>query len=277
MRLGETNTLKANRTTPQGCYLIDNYGEEVLLPNSYIPESLNLGDDIDVFIYRDNEQRLIATTLKPKLEVEQFAFLEIADANNYGAFADMGIVKQLLIPYREQTIKLSKGDKAVIYLMLDEKTDRLVGSTKINDFLFDDDITVKPKEQVELLIYKQTNLGYKAIINGMFDGLIFKSDVFAKINVGDKLDGYIKQIRPDGKIDLSLKPEGYTNTIKGDSAVVLDYLKKCGGSTTLTDKSDPHLIKEKVGLSKKAFKRALGTLYKNKIVALSKESTKLLK
>lgn len=276
MKLGKTNTLKAHRTTENGCYLIDENGEEVLLPNAYVPKDLKLGEYLSVFVYLDNLQRITATTLVPKLEVESFAFLEVMDVNNMGAFLDIGLAKQLLVPYGEQATKLEKGDKRVFYMLLDEKTNRLIGSTKLNDFLFDEDVNLSNGEKVDLLCYKRTNLGMNVIVNQMFKGLIFNSDLHQNLRVGDALPGYVKLVRDDGKIDIVLEPVGYKNTIDKNSQLILDALQANNGVLSLTDKSSPEAIKSTLGMSKKAFKRGLGSLYKQQLVQLDDDATRLL-
>lgn len=276
MQIGKTNILKAHRTTENGCYLIDENGEEVLLPNAYVPQDLKLGEFLSVFVYLDNLQRITATTLKPKIEVESFAFLEVMDVNNMGAFLDIGLAKQLLVPYAEQATRLNKGDKQVFYMHLDEKTNRLIGSTKLNDFLFDEDVNLKPGEKVNLLCYKQTNLGMNAIVNQLFKGLVFHSDIHQKLNIGDALTGYVKQVRKDGKVDVVLEPVGYKNTIDKNSQLILDALKANKGVLNLTDKSSPEAINKVLGMSKKNFKKGLGNLYKQKLVKLDKDATRLL-
>jgi predicted RNA-binding protein (virulence factor B family) len=276
MELGKTNKLRAARTTTFGYFLEDKDGNEVLLPNAYVPDTLNVNDEIEVFVYRDNEERLISTTLRPKLELEEFAFLEVKQVNKAGAFADWGLVKQLMVPFSEQMVKMEEGKSYVMYLHLDEETDRLIGSAKIHDFLFFEDITVEEGEEVDLLFYKQTDLGLNAIVNGMFQGLVFQSDVHKRIKIGDQAKGYVKQVREDGRIDLLLEPMGYRNVIDSTSQLIIDALKKNNGFISLTDKSSPDAIKDQLGLSKKAFKKALGNLYKKKMVSLEKDGTKLL-
>jgi predicted RNA-binding protein (virulence factor B family) len=276
MELGKTQVLRALRTTDNGCYLVDEEGNEVLLPNAYVSPELKLGDDISVFVYLDNGERITATTLKPKLELEQFAFLEIKQVNVAGAFADMGIVKQLMIPFREQEEKLEEGQFAVVFMLLDEESDRLVGSTKVKDFLFFDELDVEEGDEVDLLFYRKTDLGMSAIVNNMFQGLVFKTDIHKRVSIGDSLKGYVKKIREDGKIDVVLEPIGYKNVIDSVSQQVLDAIKKNDGVLYLSDKSNPDDIKKQLGMSKKAFKKALGNLYKNKLVVLEERATKLV-
>ena len=276
MEIGKTNTLKANRTTDNGCYLIDAEGNEVLLPNVYVPDTLNLGEDISVFVYRDNEERPVATTLKPKVELDKFAYLKVVDVNNAGAFMDMGVVKQLLVPYSEQPVKMEAGEWYVVFCLLDDKTDRLIGSAEVEDFLFTEDLDVEEGDEVNILMYKRSELGMNVIVNGLYQGLIFSSDIHKPVQVGDERKAYIKNIRPDGKIDLTLEPQGYRNVIDKVTQGVLDILEKEGGYFAYHDKSDPDDIRRVFKMSKKAFKKALGNLYKNKIVLLEKEGTRLI-
>jgi predicted RNA-binding protein (virulence factor B family) len=276
MEIGKTNKLKAARTTDNGCYLMDEEGNEVLLPNAYVTPDLSLGDEIDVFVYKDNDQRITATTLTPKVELEQFAYLEVKDVNNAGAFMDMGIVKQLMVPYSEQPVKMEIGDSYVIFFMLDEETDRLIGSAKLEDFVFTEGLDVAEGDEVEVLPYKRSDLGMNVIVNGLYQGLIFRSDIHRPLSVGEKITAFVKNIRADGKIDLVLQPMGYRNVIDKATQGVLDILTNCGGHFKYTDKSDPDEIRKVFKMSKKAFKKALGNLYKNKMVLLEKDGTKLV-
>jgi uncharacterized protein len=277
MELGKTQVLKASRTTDNGCYLMDEVGNEVLLPNAYVSSELKLGDDISVFVYKDNDQRLTATTLKPKVELEQFAFLEVMDVNAAGAFVDMGIVKQLLVPYSEQPVKMDVGDWYVVFFMLDDVSDRLIGSANIEDFLFTEDLDIEVGEEVDILMYRRSDLGINAIVNGLYQGLVFHSDVHRPARPGDQMKAYVKNIRADGKIDLSLQPMGYRNVIDKATQSVLDVLIKNEGFFKYSDKSNPDEIYKAFKMSKKAFKKALGSLYKQKIVLLEKDGTRLLK
>jgi len=277
MEIGKTNTLKAARTTDNGFYLMDEAGNEVLLPNAYVSPELKLGDEVSVFVYKDNDQRLTATILTPKVELEQFAYLEVKDVNNAGAFMDMGIVKQLMIPYSEQPVKMEEGEWYVIFFMLDEETNRLIGSAKIEDFIFTEDIDVEEGDAVDILCYKQSELGMNVVVNGLYQGLIFSSDIHRPLKVGEGTKAYVKKVRPDGKIDLLLQPMGYRNVIDKATQSVLDILTANDGFFEFTDKSSPDDIYKTFKMSKKAFKKALGSLYKQKIVLLEKEGTRLIK
>lgn len=277
MKIGKLNKLKAARTTENGCYLMDLEGNEVLLPNVYVSKDLNLGDEIDVFVYKDNEERPVATTLTPKIQIEQFAYLQVMDVNTAGAFMDMGVVKQLMVPFSEQPVKMETGESYVVFCLVDEETDRLIGSAKLEDFIFTEEIDLEEGQKVDLLIYKRSDLGLNVIVNQMFQGLIFHSDIHQNINIGDTIKGFVKKIRDDGKLDIVLQEPGYRNVIDKTTQGVLDILKKHGGEFPYHDKSNPEDIRRVFGMSKKAFKKALGNLYKNRIVELNKTSTKLLK
>lgn len=277
MEIGKINKLKAARTTDNGCYLMDEEGNEVLLPNVYVSPSLNLGDEIEVFVYLDNEEREVATTLTPKIQLDSFAYLQVMDVNRAGAFLDMGVVKQLLVPYSEQPVKMESGEWYVVFCLLDDKTGRLIGSAQLEDFIFTEDIDVEEGDEVNILAYKRSDLGMNVIVNGQYQGLIFKSDMHKRVQVGDEIKAYVKQVRTDGKIDIVLEAQGYRNVIDSVTQGVLDILIKNDGFFKYHDKSDPAEISKVFGMSKKAFKRALGNLYKQRIVSLSKEGTKLLK
>ncbi|MGB0851347.1 MAG: CvfB family protein [Bacteroidia bacterium] len=277
MEIGKINKLKAARTTDNGCYLMDEEGNEVLLPNVYVSPSLKLGDEIDVFVYLDNEEREVATTITPKIQLDSFAYLQVMDVNRAGAFLDMGVVKQLLVPYSEQPVKMEAGEWYVVFCLLDEKTGRLIGSAQIEDFIFTEDLDVAEGDEVEILAYKRSDLGMNVIVNGQYQGLIFKSDMHKRVQVGDEIKAFVKQVRTDGKIDIVLEPQGYRNVIDNATQGVLDILIKNDGFFKYHDKSDPAEISKVFGMSKKAFKKALGNLYKQRIVSLSKEGTKLLK
>ncbi|MDG1756300.1 MAG: S1-like domain-containing RNA-binding protein [Bacteroidia bacterium] len=276
MEIGKTHRLKAARTTDNGCYLIDDNGTEVLLPNVYVSDNLKLGDEISVFVYLDNEERPVATTIKPHIELDKFAFLEVKDVNRAGAFMDIGLIKQLLVPFSEQPVKMEVGEWYVVFCLLDEQTDRLIASAMIDDFVFTEGIDLEEGDEVEALFYKKSDLGINAIVNNQFKGLVFQSDIDQDISIGNELKVYVKKIRSDGKIDLILKPQGYRNVIDQSTQSVLDQLKQENGFFKYTDKSSPDDIRSEFGMSKKAFKKALGNLYKQKIVRLEKDGTYLI-
>jgi len=268
MDLGLTHTLKANRFMDQGCYLIDEHGDEVLLPNAYMPDGLKEGDEIDVFVYLDSEERSVATTIKPLIELYEFAYLKVMQVNKVGAFVDWGLVKQLFVPFSEQKAEMREGKSYLIYLDYDEKTDRLYGSYKENKHLIFKDIDLKVGDKISALLYEKSDLGIQAVINNKYKGLIFNSDLHKELRLGEYTDAYVKQIRSDGKIDLVLSPVGYKMSIDPNSKIILDALAKNDGRIYLNDKSDPEAIKIQLGLSKKAFKRAVGNLYKQKVITI---------
>ena len=276
MEIGRTNKLKAARATDNGFYLEDNENNEVLLPNAYVDENLSIGDEIGVFIYRDSEDRIVATTLKPYVQLEEFAFLQVKEVNKYGAFMDWGLLKDLMVPFAEQPEKMEEGEWYLVFLLKDEQTQRLIGSAGVNEFVYSDEIDVKMGDEVDLLLYKMTDLGMNCIVNNMYKGLIFESDIHKNIRPGDKLNGYVKQVREDGKIDIRLEPIGYENSIDKNSDIILSAIKEKEGFLNLTDKSNPEDIKSALGLSKKAFKKALGNLYKKKMIELKEDGIKLL-
>ena len=272
VELGKYNTLKAFRETDYGWYLMDDSEtEEVLLPNKFVPENLEQGTALEVFVYNDSEDRVTATTQKPKITRGNFACLKVAATTNFGAFMDWGLDKDLLVPFSEQRKKMEEGDWYIIFLYLDEDSDRLVGSNKWLSFVEKEEIDLKLGEEVELLIAEGSELGVKVIINNFYTGLIFQNEIFHEIHRGDRIKGYIKNIREDGKIDVSLQKQGYENTISDISTQVLSEIKSRGGYLSLTDKSAPGEIYAQLEMSKKNFKKAIGTLYKQKLIRIEKD------
>ena len=271
---GKYHTLTVDRSSEQGFYVTRDEEEAVLLPNRYIPSDLQIGDEIEVFVYTDSQGRLIATTLKPKLTLHEFAPLRVTSVTNFGAFMDWGIAKELLVPFREQDRKLREGENAVIYLFYDEVSERLAGSAKVRKFLDNEHITVETGEKVEVLVYGKTDLGYKVIVNNSHDGLIYQNEVFQEVHIGDRLTAYVKKIRTDGKIDLQLQPIGYSK-VAPIAEEILQFLKDNNGWLPLTDKSTPEEIRNKLNMSKKNFKKAIGDLYKNQLIELKDEGIAL--
>ena len=275
MELGTYNTLEIIRETDPGLYLADQEGNEVLLPHKYKPETYKEGDSIEVFVYRDNEARLIATTLKPKAEVGEFAYLRCSQQTNHGAFMEWGIEKDLFVPFKEQARKMNPGSWYTVYIYIDPKTERLVGSSKTKKYLSNENLELNKYDKVDILITHITERGANAIVNGKHDGLIYIENIFEDIRSGDRLPAYVKKIRPDNKIDLLLQPEGY-RSIAPNADYLLEELEMAGGFLALTDKSDPEQIKELLGMSKKSFKKALGTLYKARKVKIEEDGISLI-
>ena len=273
--LGKYNNLEILRDTTVGLFLGDDEGNDVLLPNKYVPEQFEIGDYLDVFCYLDHEERIVATTLVPFVTVDQFQLLQVAEVNEYGAFMDWGLEKHLLVPFREQRNKMQEGQWYVVYCYLDEKTDRLVASNKLDRFLSNDDLTVNAWDEVDLVVTRLTDLGWEVIINHKHKGLVYTNEVFTKVAIGDKLKGYIKTIRDDNKLDVSLQPIGY-KSLEPAANLIYDKLVSNGGVLNLHDKSDPEDIKRMLQMSKKTFKKGIGALYKERKIEIKPDSIKLL-
>ncbi|MEG3659741.1 hypothetical protein SAMN03080594_102464 [Arenibacter palladensis] len=273
--LGKYNNLEILRDTTVGLFLGDDEGNDVLLPNKYVPEEFEIGDYLDVFCYLDHEERIVATTLVPFVTVDQFQLLQVAEVNEYGAFMDWGLEKHLLVPFREQRNKMQEGQWYVVYCYLDEKTDRLVASNKLDKFLSNENLTVQALDEVDLVVTRLTDLGWEVIINHKHKGLVYSNEIFKKVAVGDKLKGYIKNIRPDNKIDVSLQPIGY-QSLEPAANLIYEKLVANGGVLNLHDKSDPEDIKRIMQMSKKTFKKGIGALYKERKIEIKPDSIKLL-
>ena len=276
MKIGKTNKLKVSELDNTNYYLLDDSNNKAHLKKGEITDNLIIGDEIEVFIYKDPDDTFIATTEKPYIQIEEFAFLKVKSVNKFGAFIDWGLSMDLLVPFSEQTGRLEEDNWYLFFLLIDEKTGRLIASRKLNDFVFFDKIDVKQGEEVDLLLYDLTDLGMNAIVNNMFKGLIFSSDIHKNINPGDKIKGYVKEVREDGKIDIVLEPIGYKESIDKNSEITLMALNDNEGFLELHDKSNPEDIKQILGLSKKSFKKGLGFLYKQKLIELKENGIKLL-
>lgn len=274
LNLGQLNTLSALRQTDNGIYLIDEEENEVLLPNKYIPEGMKMGDEIDVFLYTDSEDRQIATNLIPKVYLYGYALLEVKDVAGFGAFFDWGLEKDLLVPLNQQARAVKVGEKHVVYLYLDDQTNRLAGSTKIGRTLLKLGIDLKVGEEVKALPYDESELGFSVVVNDKYQGMLYKNEIFESIEVGDELKAFVKKIRSDNKVDLSLNRFGY-RAVDDNLEKLIDVLKANNGVLNLNDKSDPEQIKSKLGMSKKVFKKAIGALYKQKKIEISDTGIKL--
>ena len=273
--VGKYNKLEVLRKVEHGMYLAGEKSNDILLPTAYIPKNCEVGDIIEVFIYRDSEDRIIATTQKPYALVGEFATMKVIDSNRMGAFLDWGLQKDLLVPFNEQQERMKTGYKYVVYVYLDETTDRVVATTRFNKFLSDETPDLSEGQEVDLVIYKQTPLGFKAIINNTYKGMIFENEIFQALSIGDQVKGFVKQVRPDGKIDLILQKSGIEH-IDPLTAKILDYLKSQKGSMEITDKSAAELIYARFGVSKRAFKQAIGKLYKKKIIKIDSDKITLV-
>lgn len=275
IEIGKINSLKILRKTTPGIYLGADENDVVLLPNKFVKPDFNIGDDIEVFVYKDSEDRLIATTLKPFVEVNQFAFLHVSEVANVGAFLDWGLEKDLLVPFKEQKHKMVEGNGYVVYVYLDEVSQRIVASSKINKFISNENLTVKQSEEVDLLVYNETDLGYTCIINGLHKGLIYHNDIFTDIKIGDVVKGYIKLIRDNNLIDLSLQKPGFKHVLSSTEKI-LNYLIDNNGYLELTDKSSPDIIERRFDMSKSTYKKTLGILYRQRKITLHEDGVRLV-
>lgn len=276
IQIGKTNQLTVLRETSVGLYLGDQENSSILLPKKYVLPEFKIGDTIDVFVYKDSEDRPIATTLKPYAEINQFAFLEVSQVSAVGAFLDWGLEKDLFVPFKEQKFKMQPGRSYVVFVYLDEVTERIVASNKINKFINNEVLTVDVGDEVDLLVYDKTDLGYNCIINAMHRGLIYHNEIYKDIQAGDNLKGYIKEIRPNNLIDLSLQKLGFKNVLSSTD-LILNYLSEHNGYLDLTDKSSPDLIERRFNMSKATFKKSIGILYRQRKVTLHDDGVRLVK
>jgi predicted RNA-binding protein (virulence factor B family) len=274
IQIGKYNKLEVFRRSPHGMYLMDEEGEEVLLPNKYVADTLEIDDEIEVFIYKDSEDRLVATTARPKIQLHQFACLEVKAVTGVGAFLDWGLEKDLMVPFSEQHRKMDAGRRYVVYMYEDEQTNRLVATSKLDQFLEKENLTVEAGEKVKLLIASPAPRGFYAIINNKHWGLVYANEIFQPIRVGDEMVGYIKHIREDKKIDLSLQQQGFAN-VEPNAQKVLQMLKRNDGFLPLHDKSHPDMIQGQLGMSKKTFKKAIGGLYKQHLIRIESDGIHL--
>lgn len=275
MKIGQFNTLKIDRATKVGLFLT-NGKEDILLPNKYVPKVFEVGEEISVFVYLDHEERPVATTLVPYIFLNDFALLRVNYINQIGAFMDWGMEKDILVPFKEQARPMEKGKRYLVYLYMDEKTNRLVASSKTNQFLDNENITVEKGEEVDLIISHITEIGINVIINQKHKGLVYKDEVYDDaIRTGDKMKGYIKLVRPDGKIDVSLHKQGFEN-IEPNSEIIMNELRASRGFLRLNDNSNPEDIKTLLKMSKKTFKKAIGLLYKEKRIEIKDDGIYLV-
>jgi len=273
--VGEVNRLKINRYTDNGVYLICTDNDEVLMPNQYVTYAMKEGDEIDVFVYFDSEDRIVASTTFPKAMLDEFGCFEVVDVTSFGAFVDWGLPKDLLVPRTLQKFPFYVGMKVVVRVCLDDESGRIIGSQKYNDDLSKDLKGLKLKQEVNLLVRERTPLGFKVIVNNLYDGMIFHNEIFEAIEIGDTKRGFIKTLRDDGKLDIILQPVGD----KSDEFAmqkVLELLAQVGGVSELNYKSEPEAISEQLGLSRKAFKRALTKLIDAKKIDVTLEGMRLL-
>jgi uncharacterized protein len=273
VNVGRYNTLRVKKAVDFGMYL-DGGTDEILLPKRYVPQGLNVDDEISVFIYHDNDGRLIATTDKPIASVGEIAMMEVADTNPTGAFMKWGIMKDVFVPISQQEKRMKKGDKRLVRLFIDEKTGRVTATEKIDKFLSNYELSVEEREAVDLLVYKKTDIGYKVIINSSHLGVLHFNEIFRELETGERLKGFIKHIRPDNKIDVSPGVIGYSK-IPDEEQRILTLLKENNGYLPFNDKSEPEAIYNHFGVSKKSFKMTLGALYKKRLISFTQTGMKL--
>jgi len=267
VEIGKYNTLRVVKIVDFGVYLDGDDEGEILMPNEYVPENIFPDDEVRVFVYYDSEDRIIATTETPVILVDGFAYMQAISTTNIGAFMDWGLRKDLFIPFREQLEPIVEGRSYMVHAYFDDRTQRIVGSTKIDHFLDELVPEYEPEEEVDLIIARKTDLGYAVIINESDMGLIYNNEIFQTLKLGQNLKGYIKEIREDGKIDVSINKSGYEK-IDGLAGEILAKLKDYGGVLDISDKSNPEDIYRTFGCSKKNFKKALGTLFKKGLIEI---------
>lgn len=277
MQIGTYHDLTILRHSSYGLFLADEQGEEVLLPNKYVPAEFEIGDTIPVFVYRDAENRKVATTLKPKAALGEFALFRVKQVAHSGAFLDWGLEKDILAPFKEQKVRMDEGRSYVARVCLDEETDRLFASSQIDRFLQNVKLSVEEGEKVNLIVYHQTDLGFSVIVNNVHKGLVYDNEVFSSVNVGDQLTGYVKTIREDHKLDITLQPMDFRLVKDENEQKIMAALEANEGFLFVTDKSAPEDIHSLFGISKKAFKKAIGGLYKARKIKLEKNGIGLAK
>lgn len=272
--LGDYNNLEIVKRVNFGLYLDGDEDGEILLPAKYVPDGYDIGDIIKVFVYLDNEERLVATTEEPLAKVGDFALLRVAWTNDYGAFLDWGLLKDLFVPFSEQEGKMVKGNSYLVYVTIDRKSYRIYASARLDKYLSRTKPPYETNEEVDIIVWRRTDLGWKVIVNGNHSGLVFANEVFRDLKTGDRLKGYVKRVRTDGKIDIALQRHG----VAGDddsSMRLLSAIEAQRGLLPLNDNSSPDEIYSMLGMSKKAFKRAAGKLYKQRLIIIDDDGLRL--
>lgn len=275
IKLGEYNRLTIVKTVDFGLYLDGGDEGEILLPSRYVPKDYQIGEELDVFLYLDSEERLVATTEKPLAQVGDFAYLEVAWVNEYGAFLHWGPMKDLFCPFREQKMRMEMGESYIVFVHIDKESYRIVASAKVEHYLQKDVPPYVAGDEVDLLIWQKSDLGFKVIIDNRYQGLVYEDQVFKRIHTGDRMRGYISRVREDGKLDVTLQPTGYEQA-RVFSDTLLQYLKDHGGVCDLGDKSDAEAIKRRFQVSKKIFKKAVGDLYKRHLITMTEQGIRMV-
>lgn len=272
--LGKYNQLEVVKFVDFGLYLNGGDDGEILLPKRYIPEDTKEGDLLNVFLYLDNEERLVATTQTPLIQVGEFGYLEVSWVNQYGAFLNWGLMKDLFVPFREQKMRMVQGKSYIVYCYQDEESFRLMASAKVDKFLSKDRPPYEAGEQVNILIWQKTELGFKAIVENKYAALLYDSEIFQPLHTGMQLKAFVKQVREDGKIDLILQKAG-PRKVDDFAETLLKYIREHNGFTSFNDKSDAEEIYQTFGVSKKTFKKAVGELYKMRLIILQPDGISL--
>ena len=275
IKLGEYNRLTIVKTVDFGLYLDGGDEGEILLPSRYVPKDYQIGEELDVFLYLDSEERLVATTEKPLAQVGDFAYLEVAWVNEYGAFLHWGPMKDLFCPFREQKMRMEIGESYIVFVHIDKESYRIVASAKVERYLQKDVPPYVVGDEVDLLIWQKSDLGFKVIIDNRYQGLVYEDQVFKRIHTGDRMRGYISRVREDGKLDVTLQPTGYEQA-RVFSDTLLQYLKDHGGVCDLGDKSDAEAIKRRFQVSKKTFKKAVGDLYRRRLITMTEQGIRMV-
>lgn len=275
MKVGHIQTLKVSRISDFGLYLTDDEEQEVLLPNRFVSLENKVGDEIEVFVYHDSEDRLVATTDKPLITEGKAACLKVVDKNIHGAFLDWGLVgKDLFLPNRNQQGGVIAGRSYIVWLYVDNITGRCVATMKLKPFIDNDIITVKPRQKVDILIASESPIGYRAIIDSRHWGMLYKNQIFKPVKVGDRMEGFVRRITDDNRIDLALRQEGYDG-VANSAEDLLTLIKENGGEMAIGDNSSPEKVHAFTQMSKKVFKRAVGILLKRGAITTDGESIKL--
>ncbi len=272
--IGKINNLKIIKKVDFGIYLDGGEHGEILLPSRYVPENCKVDEILKVFIYLDSEDRFIATTEKPYAMVGDFALLKVVSVSSVGVFLDWGLPKDLMVPFREQSPNMEEDKSYMVRIYVDKKSNRIAATTRLDRYLDNEPACFQPGEEVELLICNQTDIGYKAIINNTHWGVLYTNEVFQPLKSGQVIKGYIKKVRDDNKIDLSLHKPGYER-VDDVTEIILNALKQKGGFLPVTDKSTPEAIYKMFGVSKKTYKKAIGAIYKKKLITIENDGIKL--
>lgn len=273
--VGKFNNLTVIKELDFGVYLDGSELGEILLPRRYVPVGSKTGDELEVFLYFDSSDRIIATTEIPFAQVGEFALLRVKSVDQFGAFLDWGLMKDLLVPFREQKITMEEGRSYIVYVFYDQLSNRIAASAKLEQFLHVTHPEYEAGQQVDLLIWKKTEIGFKAIIGNSHQGILYSNEIFQDLDIGQKITGFIKKVRVDGKIDLSLFPSGYGKA-GAQTDKIVEYLKTQGGTAFISDKTPPDTIYALFGISKKTFKTVIGNLYKQGLIVLEKDRIRLV-